>query len=226
MGGDIVVVHNYYDVYGESATCTDSSKAGAFYEHEIVGKITAKAGAALMLFSDWTLFGCDYKNQNVYVEGSEDAYEDSVPTYLKSIEPPHECVNEDVKADERAEACFYKREWDKCAIKAKPMELRQPKFQELADKHPGVYYHDLYGLFVDPATDTMSMNVPGTNVLWMYNENIEMKKPRKYDGFSSHLNSVGALYLWPYLCSYLDAAWKHLAEHAKEKKGGSKKGDA
>lgn len=69
-------------------------------------------------------------------------------------------------------------------------------------------YLDLYGLFVDEQTGRRSMNVPGTDDFWVGDENMLSKNPNGgLDGFSTHMNFVGALYLWPYLCDALSELW-------------------
>ena len=111
------------------------------------------------------------------------------------------------------QACYRYRKWEQCASVAKPRALRDPPIAALAAKHTNVKYMDLYGLFVDPWTGRRSMNVPGTDLNWCGDENFAPKREHMtqdaigLDGFSIHMNMVGTLYLWPFLCDTFSRIW-------------------
>ena len=72
--GDVIVAHNYLG--GE--LCGDVEAAATFYEQHLVGPLAARRNATLLLFSDWSLLGCEASGE--------------------------ECVRPDTAKDDRAEA--------------------------------------------------------------------------------------------------------------------------
>jgi hypothetical protein len=151
-----------------------------FYEEAIVKAITEPRGAHFVVMSDFGFPGCDGKG--------------------------HTCLHQGVAR--RAEQCFKQFNWEDCAATAKSSTARNSGLKAMADAHASAHFFDMYDLFVDPGTSHISINMPGTQVIWQATDHIDcddLDKDMPDAGFSSHMSLTGSLYLWPFFCDLLSS---------------------
>ena len=78
----------------------------------------------------------------------------------------------------------------------------------MTDAHASAHFFDMYDLFVDPGSSHISINMPGTQVIWQATDHIDcddLDADMPDAGFSSHMSLTGSLYLWPFFCDMLSS---------------------
>jgi hypothetical protein len=158
----------------------EESMHAKYYEQAIVKAITEPRGAHFVVMSDFAFPGCDGKG--------------------------HTCLHQGVAR--RAEQCFKQFDWEECAATAKSSTARNSGLKTMTDAHASAHFFDMYDLFVDPGSSHISINMPGTQVIWQATDHIDcddLDKDMPDAGFSSHMSLTGSLYLWPFFCDMLSS---------------------
>jgi len=150
-----------------------------YYAEAIVSKITQPRNAHFVVMSDFGFAGCDFKG--------------------------HSCVHQGVQR--RAEQCFKNNAWEDCAAKSKQFGARPGAgMKSMTDQYSNAHFFDTYDLFVNPQSSEISINLPGTGIIWQATDHIDcdnLDASAPDSGFSSHMSLSGALYLWPFFCDML-----------------------